>query len=168
MKIAVSNSGPLIHLAKVNRLDLLFSLFTKVLIPKTVYVEVIEGALKQGHHDARYIQQEIEKGRIEVKSVSNELLKEIHNENLHEGELEVIALAIEIKDRIILLDDEEARLFASTFNLKVKGTLGIIIDNVHSGNISLNTGKELIKTLNKIMYLSSDVFNLALESISSG
>lgn len=167
MKIAVSNSGPLIHLAQINRLDLLFSLFDKVLIPKTVYTEVIESGIQQGHHDARYIQKEIDNGRIEVRSVSNKLVKEISNDNLHEGELEVIRLALEIRDRIVLLDDEEARIFASTFNLMIKGTLGVIIDNVHSETITPRKGKELIKALNKIMYLSSDVFNSAMESISS-
>jgi predicted nucleic acid-binding protein len=167
MKIAVSNSGPLIHLAQINCLDLLFFLFDKVLIPKAVYKEVIESGQQQGHHDARYINKEIDKGRIEVKGASNELLKEIHNDNLHKGELEVIALALEMRDKTVLLDDEEARIFASTFNLKIKGTLGVIIDNVHSETISSRKGKELIKALNKIMYLSSDVFNFALENISS-
>lgn len=168
MKVAVSNSGPLIHLALIKRLDLLFYLFNKVIIPKSVYNEVIERGLQQSHHDARYIQKEIDEGRIEVRSASNELLKEIHNDNLHEGELEVIAVALEIRGKIVLLDDEEARLFASTFNLKIKGTLGEIIENVHSEAISPRKGKELIKALNKIMYLSSDVFSFSLESISPG
>ncbi len=166
MTIAVSNSGPLIHLGQINRLDLLFSLFEKILIPQSVYSEAIESGLQQGHHNARHIQKEMGKGRIEVKNVPKERLEEIRNENLHEGEIEVIALALDTENQVVLLDDEEARIFASTFNLNVKGTLGIIIDNVHQGTISKKKGRELIKELNKIMFLSSDVFSLAMETIS--
>ena len=166
MTIAVSNSGPLIHLGQINRLDLLFLLFEKVIIPKSVYIEAVESGLQQGHHDARHIQKEIEKGRIEVKKVPKERLEEIQNENLHKGELEVIALALGTENEVVLLDDEEARIFASTFNLKIRGTLGIIIDNVHLGTITKRKGRELIKALNKFMFLSSDVFSFAMETIS--
>ena len=165
MTIAISNAGPLIHLAQINQLDLLFTLFEKVVIPQAVYNEVLVSGLEFSYPDARYIQKEIENERIVIKNVSNELRNTIQNPNLHSGELEVITLALHLKEEVVLLDDEEARIFALTFNLKVKGTLGVIIDNVDSGFISPSKGREIVKQLNRIMYLSSDVFGYTLDKI---
>ena len=36
------NAGPLIHLAKIGRLNLLKELFESVIIPETVEIEVVE------------------------------------------------------------------------------------------------------------------------------
>ena len=50
--IAVINSGPLIALAKLNRLNLLRGLFSKIYISRGVYDEVISVGLRKGISDA--------------------------------------------------------------------------------------------------------------------
>lgn len=165
MKLAISNSGPLIHLARLNRLDLLFNLFDKILIPEEVFIETVKLGLENNFIDAKRIKKEIKNKQIEVKKENPESYPE--SPNLHLGELAAIALALKFKEEIILLDDEEVRVFARFHDLKVKGTIGIIIENVKFGHISKEKGKKIVRSLNQIMYLSGDVFNLAMEKIES-
>ncbi|MHA1845024.1 MAG: hypothetical protein ACTSWE_12255, partial [Promethearchaeota archaeon] len=63
------------------------------------------------------------------------------------------------------MDDEEARIFARTMNLKVKGTLGILIDLYKEGYINLERSLQYLKKLNSLMYLSADVYNLVEERL---
>ena len=46
--IAVSNAGPLIHLAKIGRLSLLKEIFNEIIIPRTVKVEVVDKGKEKG------------------------------------------------------------------------------------------------------------------------
>ena len=164
MRIAVSNSGPLIHLAKVGLIDFLLRLFDKILIPESVYDEVVIKGKEKGHSDALIIEQAILDNKIEVKKV------EIGNEEyisskLHQGELKAIKLTFNSKTKLILLDDEEARIFARGLNLKVKGTLGILIDLVKNGHFNLKKAFHYLRELNSIMYLSSDVYNYVADEL---
>ena len=47
-RIVVSNSGPLIHLARIYRLNLLKELFGKVAIPTEVKIEVVDRGNERG------------------------------------------------------------------------------------------------------------------------
>ena len=49
---AVSNAGPLIHLAKIGRLNLLKDIFNRIIIPESVKVEVIDKRKERGKPDA--------------------------------------------------------------------------------------------------------------------
>lgn len=51
-KTVVCDSGPLMALAKLNRLLLLRKLFGKVLIPQAVYQETVIRGMRQGYPDA--------------------------------------------------------------------------------------------------------------------
>lgn len=64
----MSNSGPLIHLANVGLIDFLFKLFDKILIPESVYDEVVIKGKEEGHSDAIIIEQAISNNKIEVKN----------------------------------------------------------------------------------------------------
>ena len=52
MTIVLCNSGPLIALGKLNRLDLLTGLFGEVQILRAVYDEVVTQGLTRGEPDA--------------------------------------------------------------------------------------------------------------------
>jgi len=163
----VSNSGPLIHLAQMSGLDLLFMIFDVVYIPEAVFKEVVEDGLEKGYPDAIVLENEIKNGRIVVQKVHDKQIPSIPAVNLHEGEIETIRLAMSLSENPVVLDDEEARLIARMLKLKVIGSVGIIIKCVKSGYISKKVGLINIKRLNDVMYLSSDVFSKAMEFISN-
>ena len=77
---------------------------------------------------------------------------------MHLGELKAIQLALNLDIKPILLDDEEARIFARSLNLKVKGTLEILIELVKLGEVESREALKYLREINEIMYLSSDVF----------
>jgi predicted nucleic acid-binding protein len=52
------------------------------------------------------------------------------------GETEVLALALESSDAIVLLDDALARQVASTLAIRFRGTLGLLLDAKQAGLIS--------------------------------
>ena len=68
-------------------------------------------------------------------------------------------LALQSKAEVIFLDDEEARIFARKLNIKIKGTLGILIEFFRQDFLKLNEALAYLKKLNDIMYLSSDVYS---------
>jgi len=59
----VSNTSPLIYLAKIGKLELLKVLFKEIVIPKQVYDEIMEGK-DENYLDALFIEAEIKKGWI--------------------------------------------------------------------------------------------------------
>lgn len=157
MKKAISNSGPLIHLSSVGLIDYLFHIFDLVIIPKEVYNELVVQGKKKDHADALIIEQMILSNKIQVKELKNEK-SEIFSSRLHPGELDAIRLALIEGINLILLDDDEARIFAKDLKLKVKGTLGLLINFLELGYLNLNEAINYLRKLNSIMYLSADVY----------
>ena len=83
MKIAVSNSSPLILLAKINSLDILFYFFDTILIPPAVYKELVEKGMKKGVGDAILIQKLVEENKIKIKTLENTKLPLFPKKSLH-------------------------------------------------------------------------------------
>ncbi|KAB3543725.1 MAG: hypothetical protein C5617_007530, partial [ANME-2 cluster archaeon] len=67
--VVVSNSGPLIHLARIGRLNLLRELFGTVAIPVDVKIEVVDRGKEEGAADAFLIESEIRDGRIVIEEI---------------------------------------------------------------------------------------------------
>lgn len=55
--------------------------------------------------------------------------------DLGAGETEVLLLAVESADPIVILDDRLARRFAETLSLRITGTLGLLLDAKRAGLI---------------------------------
>jgi predicted nucleic acid-binding protein len=55
--------------------------------------------------------------------------------NLGPGESGTLALALEAKDALVIVDDGLARQIAGTLNLRIRGTLGILVDAKRKGLI---------------------------------
>jgi len=158
MKSVVSNSGPLFHLTKVGLIGLLLKLFDKIYIPPSVYEEIVIKGNERGHSDAKLIENQISNENIIVKDIKKDP-KNFQSSRLHPGELDAIELALNLNTNLILLDDEEARIFARTLQLKVKGSLGILVQLLKEDYLKFNEAEHYLRKLNSIMYLSSDAFN---------
>lgn len=52
------------------------------------------------------------------------------------GETEVLALALESTDAIVILDDALARQVAATLSIRFRGTLGLLLDAKQAGLVS--------------------------------
>ena len=122
MPEVVSNSSPLIHLAKMNQLDLLHEFFGEIAIPRAVYEECITEGEKREEIVTIKNAEWLHSYTVVDKNLVTMLQSELDN-----GESEAIALALESRAHLILLDDAEAREKARLYHLKITGTLGILL-----------------------------------------
>jgi predicted nucleic acid-binding protein len=131
--IIVSNAGPLIALAKIERFGLLRALFGKLYIPQAVYDEVV--VIGTGRAGANETEQAIGDW-IEVQGVKDLVMVRSLLTKLGKGESEAIALALEMKADLVLLDDYKARATAEFVGLNMTGTVGMLSSAQKNGLIS--------------------------------
>lgn len=154
--IVVSDSSPLIALSSVDRLDLLHLLFDTVIIPVSVRDEVMGTAAK--------IMVELP-SFICVEPVAAELPVRFLKLNLHVGESEAIALALERGIQGIILDDKQAREIAAELGLKVIGTLGLLILAKRKGFLT-EVRPIMVQIIERVNFrIATSVLNRALSLI---
>ena len=74
MSVILCDSGPLMALGKLHRLDLLAGLFDEVSIPRAVYDEVVNQGLARGAPDASTVRLFWQRQQWPIEDVSEELL----------------------------------------------------------------------------------------------
>ncbi|KUK07735.1 MAG: Uncharacterized protein XD48_0070 [Archaeoglobus fulgidus] len=154
---AVSNAGPLIHLAKIGRLELLRAVFGEIIIPETVKVEVIDRGKEKGEADAFLVDSAEWIRVVSDPSNADDLAEKA---GMHRGEACAILLAKSLAIPV-LLDDSHARKFAMGLGLEVVGSVGVIIKAVRMGLISNEDGLRDLEKLAEVMWLSVDVYERA-------
>lgn len=130
--LAVSNTSPISNLASINRLELLRLQFSVIWIPAAVAQELT------AHPDTvarATIQTAIHDQWIRTGAVQNSTLLSILLSSLHQGEAEAIALATDLKADIVIIDEQEARHFATQAGLSVTGILGVLLRAKRRGQI---------------------------------
>lgn len=158
MKV-VLNASPLIYLGKKRRTNLLKLVFDKVFVPSEVDEEIMR--VDDGP-EAVQLRDAIQEGWIEVMWPSESKRKQISRlfGEIDEGEAAVIALALEGHGENVIIDDAEARTAAEYFELKVHGTLYVILE-AYKRNF-FKSKAEVIKMVNNMLrrgfYLSNEVY----------
>jgi len=128
MLTVLSNAGPLMALGKLNRLDLLAELYGQVQIPGAVYTETVTQGLTYGAHDALTIKLFLQYQHWPIIDISTSILENyMPLVALDKGEIELLALAQTLSEPLVLLDDEVARTEARRLNLRIRGTLGVLV-----------------------------------------
>ena len=103
--IVVSNTSPIINLAAIGQLDLLRHLYGTIIIPQAVYHEIaVRGA---GQPGASEIQTS---PWFERQHVRDTILVKRLEQHLDTGEAEAIALSIEMRANLLLIDERRGRL----------------------------------------------------------
>lgn len=131
---AVSDAGPLIHLAEIDSLGLL-SVFDTLLIPETVYEEIERGGLPDTLEDISYTC--IESDEADVRT-----------EELDAGERAALAAAKE-HDVVLLTDDLAARETAENVGIDVHGSIGVIALGYSQGYLSRDEAATRMRALQK-------------------
>lgn len=138
MSVVLCNSGPLMALGKLNRLDLLAELYDEVQVPQAVYTKVVSQGLARGAPDALNVRLFWQRYGWPVVEVTPEVFSAYDPPViLDPGEREVLALAQTLTGPLVLLDDEIARAEARRLELRVRGTLGVLVQAFRRGLLSL-------------------------------
>ena len=109
---------------------MLKKLYGEIIIPEAVYKELsakAESACK------RMVDMSLD--WIRVEKIQNQMAKSMYKTQLHEGEVEVMILSIEIGADVVIIDDANAKKHAKYLGLPVAGTLGILIKAKQEGHI---------------------------------
>lgn len=121
--LVCSNTSPLSNLAIVGHLSLLWLYYGSLTIPEAVWAELSElepGRGLDALEDAR------SRGLIRVLPVANRALVAALSDELHPGESEAIALALEAQADLLLMDEREGRAAAEHLGIKITGVLGVL------------------------------------------
>lgn len=121
---------------KLSRLDILKELYSEILIPFAVYQEIEAGKNKGYYQDLSKIDW-IKITKIRDKQALKYFL------DLDAGEAEAIVLATEIGADLIIIDEKLGRFHAKHADLKVTGTVGVLIKAKNRG---------IIKNLKPLLY----------------
>ena len=138
--IVICDAGSIIHLDELSCIDLLYN-FKQVIIPESVKDEVNQHrpeALKNSAFDYTVFSRRELSPRIKVATTLF---------TLHEGEIDALAILQDYPNAIFLTDDGAARLAALHLQLKVHGTIGLIIRAIRCKQ---RTHKEVLRILQSI------------------
>jgi len=158
MKI-VSDTGPIIGLAKIGKIILLKNIADEVIIPPMVYKELFG---KIGP-ESNEIDQALNTFIVVKRDMAVEEAVKIELAGLGEGEKQAIGLASQLdNDVILLLDDRAGREVAARLNIFTTGLIGLLLVAKEKGFVeSVGT---LIKELrNNGYWLSDDIMKTAIK-----
>lgn len=120
--IVVANTGPLIALGHVGRLDLLPALYDEICIPRAVWREVVvHGRERPG------VEVVSSASWVKVVDIRDKITLRLLRERLDAGESAAILLAIEQEADLLLIDEARGRRVAEARGLNKSGTIGTLI-----------------------------------------
>ncbi len=109
-RVVISDTSTFILFHKINEFDLLHKVYGELITTREIAEEFGEELPVW----------------VKIESAKDKKYQRILETQLDKGEASAIALATELEDVLILLDDLKARKLAIRLNLKVSGALGVI------------------------------------------
>ncbi len=129
--IIISDTSPLINLAAVGQLDLLRQLYDRVIIPQAIYDEIVVAGVGQpGAAEVKTA------SWIETRRSQDQVLVNVLKLELDRGEAEALALAVELKVDLLLIDERKGRIIATRLGLTHIGLLGALVEAKQRGLLS--------------------------------
>jgi predicted nucleic acid-binding protein len=139
-KLIIADTSCLIALANIGKLDILKSLSKTVCITNEIAAEF-------GEPLPSWIQVVPVKDTVRLQTVHN---------SLDLGESSAIALALETKNPLLVLDDGKARRFTRNLGIEMTGTVGLLIAAYEGG--FLDDIRSAVDTLRRRnFYLPSNI-----------
>ncbi len=157
---AVSDSSPLIILAKIERLHLLPGLCDSVLVPPRVWDEAVTAGKQMGARDvarlerlaAQRLLQRVVLTRLEADQARNLT----RHWGLGAGEAETIAVAAR-RSELAIVDDKSGRAAAATLGIPHTGTIGVLYEAFLSGMLTYDELAGLLEQVSKVAWISPDL-----------
>jgi len=163
LRIAVIDSGPIIHLTEIGCLSLL-QIFSTLHIPDAIWHETVG----QG----RVLQDDLQKINIFKRHTLsadeiNKFTTEKGLKKLDDGERECLYLCRQISVPLILTDDLAVRDAANLLNIIPVGSLGIVVKAYKSEQISLGEAERMINALYDIssLFVTRAIVEIAIKEL---
>ncbi len=118
-KAIISDTNCLILLDNIGELEILQKLFGTIITTSQVAIEFGQSLPPW----------------VEIQEPADKNYQSIIEAYVDKGEASAIALAIELEDCLLIIDDLKGRKFASQIGLTIIGTIGVIVDAKLAGII---------------------------------
>lgn len=148
-KIIISDTSCLIALTNINKLNILKDLFNEVIITSAVseeFGELLPDWILVAEVKDRQKQSELEK-------------------KLDTGEASSLALAIEINNSLLIIDEVKGRKIAQSLGIDIIGTIGVLI-LAHKNGLVEDVIGTLLTLVNKGFRLSDELIGKIIEKYS--
>jgi uncharacterized protein len=136
MAVVISDASPLICLSALRQLNLLRLLYGSVLVPDAVWQEVTRAPSFTSPTTPAAVAEAKAAGWLEIAAATNRPLVTQLETTLDRGEAEAIALALENKRSLLLIDERDGRQVARTLGVRMTGTLGVLLRAKSTGHIA--------------------------------
>jgi predicted nucleic acid-binding protein len=144
VRLVIADTGPLNYLVLIGRIDLLPTLFQRVILPSAVQRELDDRDTPPSVRD--WIASP--PAWVEVSETPGRHFDDESLAGLDEGEQAAIALAAALNADLLLMDDREGVMVARSKGLEVTGTLGILSLGARRGLIDLADSFARLKNTN--------------------
>lgn len=155
--IVISDTTPINYLVLIGAQDILRTLFGSVFIPPTVFDE-----LTRPKTPAVVGQWTSSRPEWVIVQAPKELDSTL-NPKLHDGELQALSLAKELKADWVLLDDWDARTAAKERNYRVSGTLNLLEEAACRDLLVIEDATAKLKITN--YRATEDQYQAAIENV---
>ena len=150
MLAVVCDSGPLIHLAQIGKLQLLKDLFSCVYTSISVKVEVVDQGIKRNCPDADIVGLALNDGWLKVEPLPKKLQataqKIVRGEGISFADAEIVLLAEE-KKALFLTDDMTLAKLAIMYGLRVWDTWTLLLESLNNNLVELKDLEHFIEEL---------------------
>lgn len=152
----VINTGPIISLvAATGNLDILQRLYQKVFVPLEVKNEIFKESSK------KFAANEFSEAEFLINIPTTQVINPFLKNMLDDGEAAVIQLALNQGVETVCLDEKAGRRIAKLNNLKLTGSIGILLKAKKMG-YRLSIKDSIYRMKEKGIYLSENVIKFAL------
>lgn len=146
MKIVIADASCLIALDNISETELLRKLYTQIFVTPEVAYEV-------GRSLPTWVHQ---------RSSSNQALIDQLSDSLEIGEASSIALALELKDCLLIIDEKKGRRTAKQLGIDITGTFGVVMKGLEDGLI--RTPESIVERLESAGFRISDFLKEQMRS----
>jgi predicted nucleic acid-binding protein len=164
VRLVIADTGPVNYLILIGHIDILPALFEKVILPAAVRDELKHR--KAPPAVQAWISDPPSWAEVRHTVHGSDFSRDASLEALDAGEEEAIALAVELRADLILMDDRHGVLVARSKGFRVAGTLGILSMAAERGLVNLTEAFERIKQTN--FYYQQEIMDQLLAEASWG
>ena len=153
----ICNTGHIVALSMIGRIDILRDLFELVTVPEAVHMEILEGGTTNaglaGYRKVNW---------VKVGTLSKPV-DPLLRTSLDFGEAAVIELARELSVNLVLVDERKARKIARTiYGLHVIGSARVLVEAKRHGLLD-NVGAALQAMRNGGYWIGDSIVDAALK-----
>jgi len=157
-------------LAKLGKLHLLKDIFIQIQIPPEVTTETIDRGKAKGYPDAITIEQALKEGWLITSPLTDENIKKseaiAQMTGIDIGEAQTITLAKQKSEKLVLIDQTNAREVARQLGLTPRGTIYIILTATKRKLITKEEAKQALEKLIEVnFYISAKIYRDTLKTI---